>query len=176
MRPSLRSAQWFFLLLVFASLMACGANGFHLRDDMPLPERYQTIYVEGLESDAFRRQLKDKVEEQGASLVDSKDQALTILHFSEFKQGKSVSGYGENREVRQYLIFLKMNYRVLDAKTRKELFPKARISIDKTQIYDSAFVLGKVEEERLINEELRKDAARQILIKLRYGSVKALLK
>lgn len=176
MRLFLRSSQWFFLLLVISGLMACGANGFHLRDQMPLPERYKNIYVEGLHNDAFRRQLRDKIEEQGASLVDSKDQATTILTISEYKEGKRVSGYGENREVRQYLIFLKMNYRVLDAKTRKELFPKARINIDKTQIYDSAFVLGKVEEERLINEELRKDAARQILIKLRYGSVKTLSK
>lgn len=174
MRWLLRSSQWFLLLLVITGLMACGSHGFHLRDDMPLPERFQAIFVEGLGNDAFRRQLKDKIEEQGGRLVESKDQATTILTISEFMQGKRVSGYGENREVRQYLIFLKMNYRLLDAKTRKELFSKARINIDKTQIYDSAFVLGKVEEERLISKELRKDAARQILIKLRYGNVKTL--
>lgn len=172
MRLLLRSVQWLFLLLTVSGLVACGANGFHLRDHMPLPERFKSIYVEGLHNDAFRGELRDKIEEQGGRLVDSIDSATTILNVSKLSQGKRVSGYGENREVRQYLVFLKMSYRVLDAKTRKELFPQARINIDKTQIYDSAFVLGKVEEERLIIEELQKDAARQILIKLRYGTVK----
>lgn len=176
MRLLFSSTKWLFLLLALVGIGACGNNGFHLRDQMPLPERYQAIYLENLAQEDFRRQLKNKIEEQGAKLVESIDQATTIIDISDFQQGKRVSGYGENREVRQYIIFLKMNYRVLDAKTREELFPKARINIDKTQIYDSTFVLGKVEEERLINQELLKDAARQILIKLRYGSAKTLSK
>ncbi|MCK5918926.1 MAG: hypothetical protein KAG34_10885, partial [Cocleimonas sp.] len=45
---------------------------------------------------------------------------------------------------------------------------KHAIRLDKTLIYDANFVLGKAEEEKRIQQSLREEAARLILLHLRY--------
>ena len=72
----------------------------------------------------------------------------SLLYITNYQEGKRVVGYGKNREVREFLIFTRLDYEVR-AKGGGMLLPKQRLQVDKTQIYDSEFVLGKTEEERV---------------------------
>lgn len=157
-------------LVVMLVLASCSSDGgFHLRGSQELPEVYKRIYLQGHGSqEDFALSLRRALEQAGSELVDDTSQASAILNISDYEENKRVAGYGANREVREYLIFLRFSYstRLPDG---KELLPQRKVNLDKIQIYDSAFVLGKIEEERLIKEDLRRDAARQIVLRLRYA-------
>lgn len=161
------------LVLLLTGLSGCTGEAFHLRGSMALSDDYQRIYLQGepLEGD-FGKVLQRAFEEVGSQLVDSPEEATAILRLNNYKEGKRVAGYGKNREVRQYLIFLRFSFETELATGKYGLLPMSQINIDKLQVYDSAFVLGKREEERLIKEDLRKNAARQVIIRLKYGNNK----
>ncbi len=162
----------FVFWLLATGLTACssGNGGFHLRGSVALPATYKKIYLQGQDPDEpFGKALKKALEEVGSELVMNPDEATAIMQINQYREGKRVAGYGQNREVRQYLIFLKFGYEMKSAQDQRALLPASHISLDRTQIYDSAFVLGKIEEERLIREDLRQSAVRHILLRLRYA-------
>ena len=167
MRNAVLSGLFLWALLLLASCSSDG--GFHLRGNVALPDTYKRVYMQGEKLDSqFGDALKRAFEVAGSELVSEPSRATAILEIDDYEEGKKVAGYGANREVRQYLIFLRFNYSVRQRDGRK-LLTTRRINLDKIQIYDSAFVLGKIEEERLIKEDLRENAARQITLRLRYA-------
>ncbi len=185
-------------------LSSCSGESFHLRGSTVLPVVYKKIYLQGTSAtSAFGQTLQSKLREVGSELVSDPNQATAIVQLSNYQEGKRVAGYGPNREVREYLIFLRFDLSASSSaatssessvksipvnstsvssasvssgsvikSTYRELIPSSKINLDKIQIYDSAFVLGKIEEERLIKDELRKNAARQVMLRLQYGNPK----
>ena len=190
-------------------LSSCSGESFHLRGSTVLPVVYKKIYLQGTSAtSAFGQTLQSKLREVGSELVSDPNQATAIVQLSNYQEGKRVAGYGPNREVREYLIFLRFDLSARSSaatssessvkstsvnstsvssgsissasissgsvikSTYRELIPSSKINLDKIQIYDSAFVLGKIEEERLIKDELRKNAARQVMLRLQYGNPK----
>lgn len=166
--------RWFlFYGLFIASLLllaSCsGNNGFQLRGSTALAEQYQKVFLKGIEYDSyFGKVLQRAFEEAGSELVSDPQKASAYLELSSYIEGKKVAAYGADREVKEYLIYLRSSY-MLSKPDGSVLLPQRKINLDKIQIYDSAYVLGKVEEERLIKEDLRKNAARQILLRLQYA-------
>ena len=162
-------------LLVVLTVSGCSGESFRLRGSVALQEGYQRLYLQGEPFDGlFGKALQRALEEVGSELVENLDKATAIVKLDNYKEGKRVAGYGKDREVREYLIFLNFDYliqsvNIKSVKSHRVLLKKSKINLDKLQIYDSAFVLGKIEEERLIKEDLRKNAARQIILRLQYG-------
>ena len=157
-----------FVMIAFV-LQGCSGNSFHPRGSIKLPAEYQRVYIQGLGYDEpLEDELAAAFEERGSQVVDTPEAATAILNISDLREEKRAAAYGSDRKVREYLIFLRFNFETRTPQGKK-LLRESHINIDKTQIYDSAFVLGKVEEERKIKEILRKDAARLILIRLQYG-------
>ena len=71
------------------------------------------------------------------------------------------------------MISLKFNYTITADATGNEqsgsfATVKQRINLDKTFLYDADFALGKVKEEQQIRESLYAEAARLILLRLKY--------
>ncbi len=192
------------LFMLGILLSSCSGESFHLRGSKVLPAVYKKVYLQGTSAtSAFGQILQSKLREVGSELVSDPNQATAIVQLSNYQEGKRVAGYGPNREVREYLIYLRfdlsarssaasssgssvkptsinstsvnptsLNPTSLIKSTYRELIPSSKINLDKIQIYDSAFVLGKIEEERLIKDELRKNAARQVMLRLQYGNPK----
>lgn len=162
-------------LLAVLTVSGCSGESFHLRGSVALQEGYQRLYLQGEPFDGlFGKALQRALEEVGSELVENLDKATAVVKLDNYKEGKRVAGYGKDREVREYLIFLNFDYLIQSVNTKsvkshRVLLKKSKINLDKLQIYDSAFVLGKIEEERLIKEDLRKNAARQIILRLQYG-------
>ncbi len=167
-------------LVTALTVSGCSGESFHLRGSVALQDGYQRLYLQGESYDGlFGKALQRALEEVGSELVENLDNATAIIKVNNYKEGKRVAGYGKDREVREYLIFLNFDYLVQSiniqstnarsVNSHRTLLKKSTINLDKLQIYDSAFVLGKIEEERLIKKDLRKNAARQILLRLQYG-------
>ena len=153
----------FFSSLLCLMLTACG---FHLKETTELPKDFQQVSLQGIGIERnFGRVLRDTFTDARSDLqLNSK--LATKLTISNLVEGRRVAAYNFDRTVRQYLLFMKFDY-TLEANGKKlGTYP---VNIDATLNYDSDFVLGEQEEERLIRQDLRRDAAR--LIVLRFKSV-----
>ncbi len=156
-------------ILMLSILQGCSSNGFHLRKSIDLPASFQKITLKNLaEESELKEAFELAFEESGGQIVES---ANTIIKFSNVREGKRVVAYNKDRKARVYLLFLKLEYEILQQNKRKNT-NKLRINLDRSFVYDSNFALGKAEEENQIKEGLYKEAARLILLKLTYTKKK----
>lgn len=149
--------------LLCLSLTACG---FHLKETTELPAALKQVSLQGLSIERnFGRVLRDAFTDARSDLQANKTHP-TKLTISNLEEKRRVAAYNFDRTVRQYLLYMKFDY-TLEANGKKVgTYP---VNIDAILNYDSDFVLGEQEEESLIRHELRRDAARLIL--LRFKSV-----
>ena len=147
--------------LLCLSLTACG---FKLKETTELPTAFQQVSLQGISIERnFGRALKDAFTDARSDL-QANNTHPTKLTISDLEEKRRVAAYNFDRTVRQYLLYMKFDY-TLEANGKKlGTYP---VNIDATLNYDSDFVLGEQEEERLIRQELRKDAARLILLRFK---------
>ena len=160
----------FILFSVFMLfLQGCsGGNAFHLRKNVALPTQFQTLQVENIPSENnFREVFENALEEAGGKLT--KDASSRIV-FRIFEEGKRVIAYTSERKVREYLLFLKIEYEIQLYKNNKlTKLPVRRLNIDGSYLYDPDYALGKAEEEKQVQKNLYQEAARLILLRLQYS-------
>lgn len=148
--------------------MGCTGESFHLRGASVMPKSYNAIYLQGIDpSFNFGHILSDALQRSGSRVVPQRENADVVLNISQLRESKRVVGYGTNREVKEYLVYIRFKYSVQSVATGDILLSTSEVNLDKTQAYDSTFVLGKVEEEGLLRERLRENAARQVLLRMR---------
>ena len=162
----------FYVLLLSSLLYSCSGESFHLRghDNGALSAIKETIYLEGVNrSSPLAIELRDRIKSSGALLSYNKNQASIQLTISNINEGKIAAGYSRARKVREYDIFLKLDYAFTRLKTNNQLISKGKINVMRIQLYDSDFALAKAEEEETIRQELRGNAAHLMLTKLHYS-------
>lgn len=158
-------------LLVLLLLQSCSGNGFHLRENVDLPLKYQRIQIENLsyEND-FVKAFEVALEESGGQLLEQDSSPITKIKINNFREGKRIVAYTKERKAREYLLFLKFDYTI---KPTKKLNANSsvhfRINLDRVFIYDPDFALGKAEEEDKIRDDLYAEAARLMLLRLQYS-------
>ena len=148
-------------------LQACSGNSFHLRKELDLPKVYQRIQVDNISYEHnLIKAFELALEESGGQLLAK---APTIVKINNLREGKRTVAYTKERKAREFLLYLKFGYTIsmLGKETKNQ-----RISLDRIFVYDADFALGKAEEEDKIRQELYKEAARLILLKLQYSSAK----
>lgn len=158
--------QFFYTALLFLLLSSCSGGSFHLRESVSLSGLQQAIAIQGIPPESSLYIALEEVIAEADGEIVPLAKAGTIVQVTKLKEGKKVVAYTENRIAREYLVFLRFNYQL--KKSGKTLGSR-QISLDKTLIYDSNFVLGKVEEERRILQSLREEAVRLILLRLQYS-------
>ena len=151
------------LLVITLSVFLAGC-GFKLRDTTPLPEMYRVVGLSGASlDDSLGKTLSNAFIDARSQLVV--DKALpTQLIITTAEEGRRVASYGSDLSVRQYLVFLLVDYQIV---VSGKVVAEHRLKIDKTMNYDSDFVLGKQEEERQIQQAHQQEAARLILLRLK---------
>ena len=155
--------SFLFLSMITLVLQACSSNGFHLRESTSLSGVYEKIALQGLAEDSdLYSALEEAIVDAGGSVVSTG--MGSIIAISNLKEDKKIIAYTSKRIAREYMIYLHFDYQIkVDKMLKKRL-----IRLDKTLIYDANFVLGKAEEEQRIQQSLREEAARLILLGLRY--------
>ena len=161
-------------LILFAVFFLQACAGFHLRNTVSLPEHYQKLQILGVsqENELFQA-LELALEGAGGEVLG---QANAKINISNIREGKRVVAYTRERKARVYLLYLKLNYDISlsrnsarnSARNSEGKTLTQRINLDKTFVYDANFALGKAEEETQIRENLYKEAARLILLSLKY--------
>ena len=149
-------------------LQACSGNGFHLRKETDLPKMFQRIQVDNISNEHnLVKAFELALEASGGQLLAN---APTIVTINNFREGKRTVAYTKERKAREFLLYLKFAYSITVAGQTVEKDAKnQRINLDRIFVYDADFALGKAEEEKQIRQELYKEAARLMLLKLQYS-------
>jgi len=159
------------VITCYAIILLQGCS-FHLRETTPLPDSLKQLQIVGVtDNSGLFNALKVAVEEAGGEVRKA---AKATLQLSNIREGRRVVAYNSERKARIYLISLKFNYTIRVKSNSNDkggsLFnSRQRINLDKTFLYDANFALGKVKEEEQIRDSLYAEAARLILLRLKYA-------
>ena len=160
-----------FILITTWLLQSCSGEGFHLRGHGNLPAIQEAFYIEGINLQTpFGSILRNALNQSGSKVVQDPGQASILLTISNLVEDKTAAGYSRARKVREYDIFIRMNYSFRSTNSYNNFKAgNGYINLTRTQLYDSDFALGKAEEEAAIHRELEQKAAQLILLKLQYS-------
>lgn len=161
-------------LLLLISIQGCSGNGFHLRKNVTLTPEYNTVYLQGLATKPeFEDIFTDYLAEAGSQTTKDEKLAKSNIIFTQLEEGRRVIAYTSDRVAREYLVYLKAEYSIRPKNTKAkgtESLPKHRLNIDRSYLYDPDFALGKAEEEKRVKLALYEEAARLILLRLKYST------
>ena len=149
------------LSLAVLSLSACG---FHLKGSGPNPHPlpYQTWRVDGGE---LQQPLETALLRAAARPVDaSQAQATVSVHQIEARKDILTITYAA--EINEYLLILTVYTQA--SVNGQALGEPMRIVVQRRMDYADSEVLGKQEEEAMIWQEMRRDAAEQIVQRLSF--------
>ena len=153
-------------LLALTLSLLLAACGFHLRGHDALALPFQKLYLKSANNYApFINELKIAIQENNVQVTDTPEQAqLTLQIVSEVtdKQILSLSGSGR---VLEYRLQYRISMRAYDQKQQDWLAPQ-EITLRRDYSYDDTQVLAKQQEEALLYQNMRVDAAQQVLRRL----------
>lgn len=166
-----------YIFLLSSVLYSCSGEPFHLRgqNDNDLSHLKEVVYITGINrTSPLGLVLRDALKSLGASITYNKKQASVQLNIQQLNEGKTAAGYSRARKVREYDIFLKLDYAFtrLNHGGSETIITKGKVNVMRTQLYDSDFALAKAEEEETIRQELRANAAHLMFTKLHYSNKK----
>lgn len=160
---SVRTAAVLTTTLLSLLLSACG---FQLRQAEALPVVLTNVQVDAADPRGqVARELARQLELSGASVTDA---APTRLKVQGESFGRQILAVDERARVSEYELRLVVAYQVEDA-AGKVLLPAAQVELIRSFAFDAQAAIGASQEEALIREELTRDAARQILLRVSRG-------
>lgn len=153
------------------SLTAC--SGFKPREpysviQSPLIGQKVSIAENKLKPD-FLAVLQKGLLASGVWLEDEPAPGVIEVRITDLEEDKTVSAYSSVRQVREFNHYIELDFTATrkQAKgTAKVKEVEATVRAERTQIYDSRYVLGVSEEERIIRDELRAEVVRLLALRL----------
>lgn len=160
---------WLVLILLVVVLQGC-STGFKLRGADSLtqvPLRGLSVFISSEQQPQFTKVLRSGLENRGAALVSSPAPGVIVLKILGLEEDKTVSAYSAVRQVREFNHYIELDFTA--SRKTAAVEPKqvtAKVRAERSQIYDSQYVLGTNEEERVIQNELRREAVRLLALRL----------
>jgi LPS-assembly lipoprotein len=151
------------MLLWLALATGCG---FHLRGNYLLPSELRPVHVSSGEGSGLGQALRLALASSDVAVSDDPTKAklfIRIVRESFDRRVLSVDGRGK---VIEYELIYKFEFEVADA-SGKVLVPRRNFELTRAQINPQTEVLGKLEEEALIREDLQRDASDRVLQQIR---------
>lgn len=149
-----------------AALAALHLNGcgFQLRGDVALPEDIRTVHVSA--SDALRDELQIFLEGGGIELSKTKTGADASINVTSESFNRRVLSVDPNTgKEREFEIAYTVAFNVVRANGAPVISGQA-INLLRDYVFDPDSVIGKSREEGVLYEEMRRDAAQQLLRRL----------
>lgn len=154
---------WFVTILVL--LPGCG---FKLRGAVEVPDSLQTLYIAGVdEYSAFATELRTALRGSGVSIVDEPGQAQAVLRIYNLQRNwRVLTVSGVTGRVNEFELFYNVTYDVQNV-AGESIVPKQSVSLLRDLTFDERDVLGKANEQAVVEREAMRDAVQQILRQLR---------
>lgn len=156
--------QKLFLTFMFLFLTACG---YHLRGELDLPDNMKTVYIDGA-SDGLRNQFKAAMLNSQVKVVNAKADAGTLIKVSDEETAKRALSLGSSGYANQYGLEYRFTYEVQDGKG-KIIVPSQPVEIRREYFNNQQLILGKDNEEIVIQNEMYQQAVRTMINQIRAG-------
>lgn len=159
-------------MVLLSTLLLSGCSGFKPRmanSVTEVPLLLERVYItENQLRPDFLTLLQRVLQDNGAQLVDSAEPGAIVLNVTGLDEDKTVSAYSSVRQVREFNHYIDLNFiaRKAPVKAAKAEPAPSKVRAERTQIYDSRYVLGVSEEELNIRNELRAEVVRLLALKL----------
>ena len=116
----------------------------------------------------FLTVLQHGIENSGARLVNEAAPGVIMLSVTGLDEDKTVSAYSSVRQVREFNHYIDLSFTARKPLVQgdKVTPTTSKVRAERTQIYDSRYVLGVSEEELNIRSELRSEVVRLLALKL----------
>ena len=155
------SSGGFRILVLALAIVAAGGCGYQLRGAVSLPPALDGIHVTG--PAGIGDALTQMLESGGAGVRPERESAKAVLWLGRERLTRRVLSVdpdtGKEREIE---LAYSVAFRVAGG-DGEELMPEQTVSLLRDYVADADAVLGKSREEDVLREEMRRDAAGQIM-------------
>lgn len=154
-------------VLLAATLLLLTACGLHLRghDLKDAQFAFHSIYIQAPGETTFTKALRRSLKNYKLEVPSEAGKAeltLDIVYETTEKQITALNGSGH---VIEYLLRYRTSLRAYD-RQQNEWLPATEIQLQRTFPYDDTFVIAKEQEERMLYDDMRMDAAQQVMRRL----------
>ncbi len=157
------------LLLAAAAILLAGC-GLHLRGHGSRDAQFafHTIYIQAPGETAFTSNLRHMLESRKLAVATAPGQQdLTLLIAFETTE-KQISALNASGPVIAYLLRYRVSLRAYDRQL-DDWLPATEIQLQRVLPYDDTLVLAKQQEELMLYDDMRSDAAQQVMRRLAYA-------
>ncbi len=155
---------WMALALV-TSLYACG---FQLRGSINLSSEMSPIYIEQNSVFDLAREIKTLLAANQIAMAETAAQSKSQLILLDDNKSQSVLSVDGSGQAREYLLTYKVNFVIkVNQKNRAQVVvvPDS-LTVSRTWLFDPEAVLAVTNEAELLYNDMRREAARLILLKI----------
>lgn len=150
------------LILMTACISACG---WHIRGSVDMPKQLSNLYVTATDSKgALVTELRQLLKTNRIKMVEKSADANYSLYILDENKDRRTAGVGGDELSSAYEITLKVNYEI-HLKNNNQVVKGNAISIRNFN-YNTAAINSATQEELLLDQEMRRDVAQQILRRL----------
>ena len=154
------------IVLLLALLPACG---FHLRGDVELPPALQDTYLDSKNPyTGMARALRVELEAAGGRIVESSEHASAVLHIVREISENRILSVGSTGKASEYELFNEVVFSLSDAEGKVLIAPQT-LRMTRDLVFDETVLLGKISEAEGIHRQMRRNLARQIIIRIGAG-------
>ena len=154
------------IVLLLALLPACG---FHLRGAVELPPALQETYLESKNPyTGMARALRVELEAAGGRVMESAEHAAAVLHIIRETSENRILSVGSTGKASEYELFNEVVFSLSDAEGKVLIKPQT-LRMTRDLVFDETELLGKISEAEAIHRQMRRNMARQILIRIGAG-------
>jgi LPS-assembly lipoprotein len=153
------------LLALALSLHACG---FQLRGSIDLSSEMSPIYIEQNGVFDLAREIKTLLASNKIAMVESAQQSKSQLILLDDSKSQSVLSVDGSGQAREYLLSYKVNFviKVNQKNKDKTAAVPDSLTINRSWLFDPNAVLAVTNEAELLYKDMRREAARLILLKI----------
>ncbi len=157
-------------LLLGAALLTLSACGLHLRGHGSRDAQFSfhTIYIQAPGETAFTNTLRQMLAGRKLTVATAPGQQDLTLFIIGESTDKQITALNSSGHVIEYLLRYRILIRAYD-RQQDDWIPLTEIQLQRVLPYDDTLVLAKQQEEQMLYDDMRTDAAQQVVRRLAYA-------
>ncbi len=157
-------------LLLAAAVFSLAGCGLHLRGHGSRDANFafRSIYIQAPGETAFTASLRRMLENRKLSVASAPGQQDLTLNIAYEATEKQISALSASGHVIEYLLRYRVSLRAYDRQL-DDWLPATEIQLQRVLPYDDTLVLAKQQEELMLYDDMRTDAAQQVIRRLAYA-------
>ena len=156
------------LALIYSVVLLSGC-GFHLRGSIDLPAELTEVALEGARPNGeLGIALRNGFARVGGQVVDSAASANSVLVITQDSSSRRVLSVDSIGQANEYELAYTLGFRLDDPDGTNRVVQQS-INLRRQYRYDPNLTLAKADQEARLVREMRQDAARQLLRRLKAG-------